>query len=347
MGTISPQKSWGENTLLPTVQDHSGDVLKCIEPEYELWIDPRLLRRMSRIIRMGVTTAKMALKEAQLENVDKIITGTGYGCLEDTGTFLIKMIENKEQALNPTPFIQSTHNTIGSQIGLILPCLGYNQTYSHGAFSFEHVLLDALLHVNEQPGQNILVCGVDEVTEVSHAIQKRFGRFTSLSSTLSLFREAKGIVNGEGAASFVVSGVASTQAIARVESVMMIHHVHPQEVVAEANQFLKQAGLTCAHISLVLLGTSGDKELDQPVFDFANRVFPQSSKAYFKHLCGEYPTASAFGVWLAAGILEKNYVPDAVLFQDKGRAIETVLIYNQYFGTHHSFMLLTSCRETL
>ena len=123
IGNISPQSTFGNNDLLSSIKSYSDNRLTAIEPDYSEWIDPKLLRRMSRIIKMGVASAMCTLKEASIEKPDAIITGTAYGCLEDTGIFLSKMITNKEQALNPTPFIQSTHNTIGSQIALLLQCL--------------------------------------------------------------------------------------------------------------------------------------------------------------------------------------------------------------------------------
>lgn len=120
----------GSGNISPKLTADS-DFIQSGEPDYGEWIDVRQLRRMSRIIKMGVTAAQIALKEAGIERPDGVITGTGYGCLEDTGLFLNKMIINKEEALNPTPFMQSTHNTIGSQIALLLQCQGYNQTFTH------------------------------------------------------------------------------------------------------------------------------------------------------------------------------------------------------------------------
>ena len=145
IGAISPQLTEVTgNTVLQNPIDYQGDRLSCIEPDYPTYIDPRHLRRMSRILKMGVAASVMALREAGVMSPDGIITGTGYGCLEDTGIFLRKMIDHREQALSPTPFIQSTHNTIGSQIALILNCQGYNQTYTHEGLSFETSLLDAM-----------------------------------------------------------------------------------------------------------------------------------------------------------------------------------------------------------
>jgi len=136
MGNISPQKTWGEDPLLAKPSDYSGSRLSCIEPDYGQFVDVKQLRRMSRIIKMGVAAGTLALRQAGIASPSGIITGTSFGCLEDTGVFLSKMIENSENALNPTPFIQSTHNTIGSQIALMLQCQGYNQTYTQRAFSF-------------------------------------------------------------------------------------------------------------------------------------------------------------------------------------------------------------------
>lgn len=347
MGNISPQQTWNDETVLTQGFDYRGTQLTCVEPDYEQWIDPRQLRRMSRIIRMGVTAARMALQDAGVENPDGIITGTGYGCLEDTGSFLTKMVENKEDALNPTPFIQSTHNTIGSQIALLLQCQEYNQTFAHSAFSFEHALLDALLQLAENPSQRLLVGGVDEATSVSHAIQQRFGIFRRrIISTLNLFRTppAKGTVNGEGAAYFVLSGIKNEQTHACVEGVRMFYKPGPSDLKEGIRSFVGEAGLKPGAIDLVLCGKSGDKRTDKDVDTLCQSLFPSSAVGLYKHLCGEYPVASAFAVWLGTRILMEHHIPEVVVYRDASRPVRNVLIYNPYFGTHHSVILLKSCR---
>lgn len=52
--------------------------------------------------------------------VDAIITATGLGCLADTEKFMNALMDNREQMLNPTAFIQSTFNTVGAQLALLL-----------------------------------------------------------------------------------------------------------------------------------------------------------------------------------------------------------------------------------
>src|SRR5690606_35841948 len=117
---ISPQNTFFEDNYLEDVVTQKEAYLRCLEPDYKEYIDPKLTRRMARIIKMGVAAAIKALREAGVANPDAIIMGTGLGCLKDTERFLTDIIENKEGALSPTPFIQSTHNTIGGQIALML-----------------------------------------------------------------------------------------------------------------------------------------------------------------------------------------------------------------------------------
>src|ERR1700755_3409783 len=99
-GNISPQPSFSAKLEQPV--SYTGNRLTCIEPDYAKILDPKLIRRMSHIIKMGVAAAMACLKEAEVQNPDAIIAGTAYGCLADTESFLRKMVENKEELLTPT-----------------------------------------------------------------------------------------------------------------------------------------------------------------------------------------------------------------------------------------------------
>lgn len=349
MGAISPQKTWDDGNTLSQVYDQAGDRLTCTEPDYAHWLDARQLRRMSRVLKMGTTAAFMALKEAGVAKPDAIITGTGYGCLDDTGIFLNKLIENNEQALNPTPFIQSTHNTIGSQIALLQGCQGYNNTFVQGAFSFENAVLDAMLLLGESPDQNVLIGGVDETTDVSHTLLKRFRVFRKgLRSTLNLFKSnGQGTINGEGATYLAVGSKPGAHDIACIEGVSMFYKAGASTLKLGLERFLEGHQLKASDIDFVLLGRSGDASSDEVLNDVQRELFPTSSVGLFKHLCGEYPVASAFAVWLAGRILQDRHVPEAVIYKDSSKPLRNILVFNQYFGTHYSAMLLRSCRGTL
>jgi len=346
IGTISPQVTFGDVPFLEAPKEITGNRLTCIEPEYGGWIDPKAIRRMSRVIRMGVASAGMALKEAGLDKPDAIITGTAFGCLEDTGIFLTKMIENNEHALNPTPFIQSTHNTIGSQVALLLQCQGYNQTYSHRAFSFEHALLDALMMLEEK-SLSVLVGGVDEVTDHSFSIMNRFGLYKDESvSNLHLHQsKTNGIIQGEGASYFLISGEKGNNAYARIINLATLYKpVDGTEIQKWIKTFLINQSLSSNDVDLILLGSNGDVAKDSVYSEVASSVFPNAALGVFKHLCGEYQTSNAFAMWIAARILKDKKVPAVVIDRNAGtQAIERILIYNRYLGNHHSLILLESC----
>ncbi|MBA4057802.1 MAG: beta-ketoacyl synthase [Marivirga sp.] len=345
IGNISPQKTWGDDTLLSQPLDYKGDRFLCVEPDYTQFFDIRQLRRMSRVIKMGVAAGMMALKEANITMPNGIITGTSFGCLEDTGIFLSKMIDSKEHALNPTPFIQSTHNTIGSQIALLLQCQGYNQTYTQRAFSFENALLDALMELKDNPAQSLLVGGVDEITDLSHSIQKRFGIFRKdVKSSVALVNDPQdGTMNGEGAAYFVLSGEKSEKDSVMVDSVATLYNPKRKSLIEGIGSFLGSASITAEDIDLVLVGKSGDRLIDEDTQSILDHVFPKNSAGSFKHLCGEYPTSSAFAVGLGARIIQAQKIPAVVSERLYDGPLRNVLIYNPYFGKYHSLILLRPC----
>jgi hypothetical protein len=103
-GNISPQRTFGQAPLLASPVEHVGNRLPAVEPDYKSFIDVKLIRRMSRIIKMGVAAAMECLQQAGVGVPDAVVTGTAYGCLEDTNAFLSKMVEQEEELLTPYRF---------------------------------------------------------------------------------------------------------------------------------------------------------------------------------------------------------------------------------------------------
>jgi hypothetical protein len=250
------------------------------------------------------------------------------------------MAELNEQALNPTPFIQSTHNTIGSQIALLLQCQGYNQTYTQGGFSFENALLDAMLLLKEDPQKHLLAGGVDETTPASHKIRSRFGLFRkNLSDSLKLFdAPGTGTIEGEGAAFFVLSGEKSSGSVATIKDIATLYKPTIGQLKTSVGDMVSRAG----HIDLVLSGGSGDEPNDASLKEITGELVKDRC-GMFKHLCGEYPVASAFACWLAARILQQQRVPDVVLPSNNLQSIKHILVINQYFGKQYTLILFQAC----
>lgn len=301
-----------------------GKRLTASEPAYNNLIDPRLSRRMSRVIRMGVATAMDALRQAGVSNPDAIITGTAYGCLEDTGIFLKRLVENGEEMLTPTAFIQSTHNTVGAQVALLLKCHSYNNTYVQRAQSFERSLQDARLWITENPGAAVLVGAADELTDFSYALLERFG----------LFRHQSG---GEGAAYFLVTDNPSEKSWARIEQVSTLFEPGLEELHDLTAALL---GGASGPVDLLL---SGEEETDYNAYQYAELSTLLSSEMpviRYKKYCGTYPTTTAFASWLAAWWLKAGKVEvDGIQLPNPRR----ILIYQADPSGYHSFILLAAC----
>ncbi|MBX3253840.1 MAG: beta-ketoacyl synthase chain length factor [Chitinophagaceae bacterium] len=337
---ISPQRSF--EAILMQPECYTGNRLTCCEPDYAQLIDPRMIRRMSRIIKMGVAAAKECLQKAGWEMPDAIITGTAYGCLADTELFLSKMVENKEELLTPTAFIQSTHNTVGAQIALLLKCHNYNNTFVHRGFSFESALLDAVTLIKEEEISTALVGGVDEITPVSHAILSRFGlyRKDDTGSAALLDVPGKGTMAGEGALFFALSDHPSGNDYAKLDNVYTFYKpADIAEVKDHIVSFLQRNELQAQDIDLVISGENGDVSNDAVYTALKIGVWNTVPAVSFKQLCGEYPTAAGFALWLAVHILHTGKVPGLTPATRPRR----VLIYNHYQHIHHSIYLLTAC----
>ena len=344
-GNISPQKTAGHAPFLEgPLLNYTGNRLTCAEPDYASLIDVKLIRRMSRIIRMGVAAATECLKEAGITEPGAIVTGTAYGCLDDTGHFITKMVANNEELLTPTAFIQSTHNTIGGQIGLMLKCNRYNNAFVHRGFSFESALLDAMMLLNEKEAEDVLIGGIDEITEISHTLLTRMGLYRrNESSSLDLVdNPSKGTMGGEGAAFFLLASSPSSTDYAKLDGLSTLYKPESVEIIENRiKSFLEEHQLTVADIDLVINGRNGDVKNDSVFNDLDRSVFSPCQSIPYKHLCGEYPTSTGFAVWMAANILKTGTLPDTL--RPSSKNIKRILIYNHYQQIHHSFVLLSAC----
>jgi 3-oxoacyl-[acyl-carrier-protein] synthase II len=329
----------GVGNIAPVKNQHSekaelvNGVLKAIEPDYKEFINPRLLRRMARIIKMGVAASNMALTDAQLDKPDAIITATGLGCLEDTEKFLKSIIEQNETLLSPTPFIQSTHNTIGGQIALLLGVTGYNMTYVQRDLSFESALLDAQLLLLEGQNKQVIIGGVDEFIDRSQFVLQQLNCVSTVASD--------GLpVGGEGASFFVAGAERTATSYAKVQKVLVTGLGFTEAV----NNLLDRADISADEVDLVLTGAYNAKDFRRDYQTPINEIFNDTACGIYKHLSGFYFTAGAFACWLGATILKEQLVAEQILVQGSApMAYRNVLIYNQGFGNQQSLILLSAC----
>ena len=346
IASISAQKTFDNATFLDDVVDYNNNVISVIDPDYKDYIPPAASRRMAKGIKMGVVASKIALQESGLDNVDAIITGTGMGCVRDSEKFVSAIIDDDEQYLTPTSFIQSTHNTVGGQIALELQCKGYNFTYVHASNSFESALLDAKLQLENNEENNILIGGVDELGEHTVALHKLINHIKSETVKASELLKSKteGAVFSEGANFFVLSNEKQALTYAEVVAIKMFNTLPLVDVVQTASDFLAENNFKPSDIDAIVFGNNGDLKFDGFYSQLQTELFNETQHLYYKHLSGEFHTASSFGLWLASKILKSQTIPEIVKMNDKRpKTLKTILLYNQYRGENHSFTLLKQC----
>lgn len=265
--------------ILPSVQLNDKNYHAAVDPDYALFLNPAQMRRMSRLMQMGLWTGKAALQHAGVQVPDAIITATALGANEDTEKFLRSYIGTGTTG-SPTAFIQSTHNAVGGQLALALACTGYNMTYSQRAFSFESGLADAALWLTEHPGT--VLCGaMDEVTTM----------------VTDLFHQSgdKGFPAGEAAVFFVLGSLPGSETTAGISEIIL-ETVDEKKFVDRCNAVFVQKNLN-AENTVIFTG-------NEP----ANTVLPEGPYPVISVLpeTGYFPTFTAVALYKALDYLKQH-----------------------------------------
>jgi len=344
---ISPQHSYDAGMFLAPAMSSDNGRLYVVEQDYRKYISPVAIRRMSRLLKMSITAGMQCLADAGVLP-DAIITGTGRGSVSDMEHFLRDMIEFKEEALNPTYFIQSTYNSVNGWLALQTKCTCYNQTFVHRGLSFELALLDAQLTLNEANSvQNILVGGFDEMTDYYHFVKNKIGYWKEEElNSLDLFQHGNtaGTIGGEGASFFVLSNE-SANAAAAICAIQTLTKPTVEELQSAIIGLLENNRMGMGDIDLLLSGMNGNVLL-KPFDDMVDGMLnPSTTIVAYKHLCGDFDTAIGFGLWLGNYILSGQNLPEiAVVKQGAYKRIGKILLINHTFSGDASLILLESCK---
>jgi hypothetical protein len=338
---ISPQNTFPDKKNIRFLE-LKENLLKVIEPDYP-GIPAGIKRRMSKSVRMAVGSA-LPLLENYSVKPDGIIMGTSNGGLEDCFRFLIQILEYNEGLLTPGSFVQSTSNASAAQIALITKNHGYNITHVHRGLAFENALLDTMMLLKENPRSTFLLGAVDEISEFNYNIDRLAGCFRDYPvSNFHLFdNPEKGTIAGEGSFMTVIDNK-KENALAEMIAVKTIHSTEPEDIHAYLLNFMEENSNSQKTPDLLITGENGDLRLNH-YYEKIESCFPRSLPvARFKHLCGEYSTATSFACWLASEIFVNHEIPSVVMKRGEGIGdCRRILIYNNFRGLQHSFILMKS-----
>lgn len=340
IGAISIQSTLDRDWFTSTPISYHTPYVRCIEPDFNSYMTPLEARRMSRIIKRAVVSSKIALDESGLLIPDMIISGTGLGAVEDTEKFLTSMIKNNEQFLQPSFFIQSTHNSISSQIAIKIKCHGFNNTHVHRGVSFESALEEGLMLLNLKEGRSVLVGGYDELTPDYFKMLGKLNYWRrELKDSLSITNSSGiGTFSGEGSISFIISEEKRYNTYCEIVDAGLYYC--PNSLQTTIDNFLERNGTDREHVDMFMTGKNGDFDND---LVYSN-LYPLNKSAVFKNVGGEFFTSASFGLLCAASILKTGFAPS--WYMENGVAlndVKSILIHNHAFNKNNSLILLKRC----
>lgn len=338
---ISAQYTYEPDFFEKPIKVNEGTRYVAMEPAYGTLIPAGLLRRMGKAVRMGVGAGLPLMQKNP--GLDGIILGTANGGLEDCLKFLNQIVDYNEGTLTPTNFVQSTPNAVAGNLALMSKNTGYNATHVNKGLAFEAALLDAFLLFSEGNAQSLLLGSIEEISDYNYNIDKLAGSFKEeVSSSETLLNSGTaGTVCGEGAVMFVVEAERSDDAMAEIVDVDQVSYADKETVLQKLELFLDRNGIGANDIDAVILGYNGDNRSDHWYDWLGEGLFVESDLFVYKNMVGDFPTVTAFAVWMGAQLLQgKNLHAETVLRKNQDKPAKHVLIYNHHKSVQHGFILM-------
>jgi 3-oxoacyl-(acyl-carrier-protein) synthase len=253
--------------------------------------------------------------------------GTGLGSLDATTAFLENMVINEERAPLAGRFTNSVHNACASELAIEFNLRGLNVTPTHREISFEAALWHCARELRRGGADFALAGAADELNAYVQATGARWGWWDERTPAVCPFSQGltgrQRPLPGEGAAVFTL--VRADHACRPLAHLCSVHfgrlaaQKNGQPVVqAEAawiQGMLARDGIALASVDLLLTGANG-----LPPLDHAHRAVASVLSALrghelpchaYKQASGEHYSASAFGFFVALGLVRGEIDPAA------------------------------------
>lgn len=162
------------------------------EPEVPDGVDPRTVRRSTRLGRLALGVASEALVQARLTPPPEgtgLVVGTALADLDETAGFLGGIHVRGARFASPQFFQRSVHGAVAGELAILFGLRGFNLTVSEGLSSGEAALEAGALAVRAGRAERCLIVAVD-------------GRSQALTDALAALGIEGG--QGEGAAAVVL-----------------------------------------------------------------------------------------------------------------------------------------------
>lgn len=173
------------------------------EPEIPAGIDPRAVRRSTRLGRLALGVANEALLRAGLAAPPEdtgLVVGTALADLDETAGFLGGIHTRGARFASPQCFQRSVHGAVAGELAILFGLRGYNLTVSEGMASGEVALSAALLALQAGRAPRCLVVAVDGRSEALSAALRALGLPDEAGEgAAAIFVETAAVASARGA----------------------------------------------------------------------------------------------------------------------------------------------------
>jgi 3-oxoacyl-(acyl-carrier-protein) synthase len=280
-------------------------------------------RRLGHLQQMVLVAAKRSLPTGvpPLLRRDRLCAaiGTGLGCLGETAAFIENMLINEERAPLAGRFTNSVHNACASQLAIEFDLRGLNSTSTQREISFESALGECARELRQGRADLALAGAADELSPYLQVAGERWGWWDEQAAAVRPFSTAlrgrQRPLPGEGAAVFTLAREnPASQPLARLRGVHFGRFAArgdgQPEALTEAGwirKTLEEDGVTLASVDLLLTGANGWQQWDEAYRAVASALSSMRGHALgcgaYKQASGEHHSASAFGFFVALGLI--------------------------------------------
>lgn len=296
-----------QSSALNDLKSIHTPMAECFEPNYKDVIPPMQLRRMSKAIRLSVAAVKYILpQDVDASSISAINIGTTYGMLKDSESFLSKMVLQDEEMLNPTSFIQSTQNTVGGQVALMLGCTAPNMTFVQRGHSFEHALLDVELSDCEL--DNYILGGVDENTPLFYDILDNLVKIYAQTTEKTFL--------SEGAAYLQLSKAPQSNSLAQITANAIFTTRSIRAFRLQILDFLNANNIDVEEHVTLITGDAPNNALAIFYKVLVRKLLPNARVLNYKDYTSDYPTAAAAGLCYSTKVLQEQNLDKVLIVQN-------------------------------
>jgi 3-oxoacyl-[acyl-carrier-protein] synthase II len=275
-------------------------------PALSHFVPPLKRRKMSRLSRMAVTSAGLALRHAGLEGKQSdcgVVLGTAFGSTSQSELFYQNMCEHGFVKANPGLFPETVPNSPAGQVSITFGLQGANTTICQQSLSSELALMTGMDLIQDGKLDQVVVIGLEEMSAGLLAGLWGCGVLQKTSSVASIPMGRKMLV-GEGAVAFILESADSVarrggEPLAELVSVYSAGASRWPAAYTGIEDAVKQvANLTgTADADCVIPSGSFITEVDHRHFHSLATLFPEGTAM----LIPEYHTGALFG----AGLLKQ------------------------------------------